>query len=448
MSIESKDLSPKIEIEKSVKSERTSEELEKIWEEKQAETEPMTKKESAEELTPEDIDRLFEMHGKAVDADGKTWGDNSSTVQETKTDYAKYRPESPVQKLEENDESDEALLKNEDLELKDPITYESEQKRYKAFKDLLEENDELHGNLPKNGDWTDSAISAYEEDLKNKYEAFKIERPLHSEFKSRKEKLKSKMTQETVLKNYEKQSSTELSCGANESAIIELKNDGSGVFKSKDGEKQGLRDFVKAGTYYKRERAAYLVDKFLGFDLVPPTVIRKIDDQIGSLQQFIPDTKAGCEIQKDDLVKKDAMRREIAKLNVFDYIIYNSDRHGANFLVEFEQNKIHAIDNGLSFGRDSLRMVTTYDLADFSSLDWSVSPEVTKNLQEFLVRKEEQKMFTEQLSTLLNEYEIESCMKRIEKISKMLEENGAMNNYGSNLNLPYSAQLAVRLRNW
>jgi len=59
------------------------EKAKKIWEEKQAETEPMTEKESAEELTPKDIDRFFEMHGKAVDSKGEICSEESSMVKES-----------------------------------------------------------------------------------------------------------------------------------------------------------------------------------------------------------------------------------------------------------------------------------------------------------------------------------------------------------------------------
>ena len=70
--------------------------------------------------------------------------------------------------------------------------------------------------------------------------------------------------EEEVLTSREKTKSSELSGGCNKTIFVELKDDGAGVFKPKDGEKKGIRYGVEAGTYYKRERAAYLVDRFLG----------------------------------------------------------------------------------------------------------------------------------------------------------------------------------------
>lgn len=55
----------------------------------------------------------------------------------------------------------------------------------------------------------------------------------------------------------------------------------------------GIGGVFKPGYRYKSERAAYLVDKFFKFDLIPTTVIRNIEGKEGSFQQFIPNAKKG-----------------------------------------------------------------------------------------------------------------------------------------------------------
>ncbi len=55
--------------------------------------------------------------------------------------------------------------------------------------------------------------------------------------------------------------------------------------------KEGIGGVFKPGYRYKSERAAYLVDKFFKFDLIPTTVIRNIEGKEGSYQLYIPNTK-------------------------------------------------------------------------------------------------------------------------------------------------------------
>src|SRR3989344_5967351 len=50
---------------------------------------------------------------------------------------------------------------------------------------------------------------------------------------------------------------------------------------------------IEPGTYYKHERAAYLVSQHLGLDIVPLTVIRDLGNEygFGRIQLFIPNAK-------------------------------------------------------------------------------------------------------------------------------------------------------------
>ena len=60
---------------------------------------------------------------------------------------------------------------------------------------------------------------------------------------------------------------------------------GLAIYKPRDGEAP-LWDFP-TGTLYKREYAAFLLDQFLGWNLIPLTVIRDGPYGIGSVQQYI-----------------------------------------------------------------------------------------------------------------------------------------------------------------
>ena len=64
-----------------------------------------------------------------------------------------------------------------------------------------------------------------------------------------------KSPKEEVLATREKISSKKIGLGVTDSSFVELKDDGKGVFKTE---------------LYTNERAAYLIDRFLGINLTPP----------------------------------------------------------------------------------------------------------------------------------------------------------------------------------
>ncbi|MFY9493123.1 MAG: hypothetical protein WAP55_01440 [Minisyncoccia bacterium] len=220
--------------------------------------------------------------------------------------------------------------------------------------------------------------------------------------------------EEGVLESREKTDSKLLGGGCNTTVFIELKDDGSGIFKPKSGENENLRENIRAGTYFQRERAAYLLDKFLGFDLVPPTVVREIDGEIGSFQQFIPDAQPGRRVEHSELDEA-AIKQQLIKLWIFDCIIFNSDRHWSNFLVK--DKKVYAIDNGLSFGDE---IFYPHD----SFFDVPIPPEIVEGIKKFLLWKEGRKICEDLLGELLSSEEVAACMRRIERIASIIKQHG------------------------
>lgn len=226
--------------------------------------------------------------------------------------------------------------------------------------------------------------------------------------------LTNETPEEAVLSSFDKEGGRSLDESANTVVFINLRNDGSAIFKPKNGEKEALRAEVKEGTYYKRERAAYLLDKFLGFNLVPPTVIRDIDDEIGSLQQFIPDAKAGMELSVEELEDPN-LEAELLRLWIFDFIIHNSDRHRWNFLVK--DSKVHAIDNGLSFGNDPLK--TIYEVSDKA-----VPQDIVDGITRFLTQDGIKNLCEDLMGELISKTEVDYCMKRIKTIYDLINKYG------------------------
>lgn len=132
-----------------------------------------------------------------------------------------------------------------------------------------------------------------------------------------------------------------------------------GVWKAQSTDSPDLRDHIKAGTYHKREAAVSDFDALLGEGtVVPPTVARKIEGELGSLQAFDKEavmyekapTKLRDMIDEAEiagLAKNESARR----MYLLDVISGNDDRHGQNIMYKLEDKvlKLVAIDNGLTF---------------------------------------------------------------------------------------------------
>jgi uncharacterized repeat protein (TIGR03843 family) len=115
------------------------------------------------------------------------------------------------------------------------------------------------------------------------------------------------------------------------------------VYKPQRGENP-LWDF-EWGTLCKRETAAYLVSHAVGWDLVPPTVLRNASRGLGSVQFYVDhDSDAHYFTFQADARHADALRR----LALFDAIINNADRKSGHCLVGSAQ-RLWAIDHGLTF---------------------------------------------------------------------------------------------------
>lgn len=130
-------------------------------------------------------------------------------------------------------------------------------------------------------------------------------------------------------------------------ATLLVADDGSscyGVYKPRRGEVP-LRDFPN-GTLYKREVAAYRLSRHLGWELVPPTVVRQEGPHgVGSLQLYV-EPRAGASGQYERL--RDSHRCDLQRMAVFDLLANNADRKGGHCLLDV-RGHVWGIDHGLTF---------------------------------------------------------------------------------------------------
>lgn len=128
------------------------------------------------------------------------------------------------------------------------------------------------------------------------------------------------------------------------------------VYKPRKGEVP-LRDFP-SGTLYKREVAAYRFARALGWDLVPPTIIRHDGPHgVGSLQLYVQPS-AEQDAQFDRLRRTHA--DQLQRMAVFDLLINNADRKGGHCLLDTE-GYIWGIDHGLTFHHVSKLRTVIWD---------------------------------------------------------------------------------------
>jgi hypothetical protein len=107
------------------------------------------------------------------------------------------------------------------------------------------------------------------------------------------------------------------------------------VYKPARGE-YPLYDFP-SGTLYRREVATWHLNKLLGWNLVPPTVVATGKHGIGSLQLFIEAASEG-----------ELRVIELQRLALLDVLLNNADRKADHCLVG-ENSKLWGIDHGLTF---------------------------------------------------------------------------------------------------
>jgi hypothetical protein len=192
---------------------------------------------------------------------------------------------------------------------------------------------------------------------------------------------------------------------------LTLQKDGTtkfAVWKNCEGEMKGFDE------NWRWEVAAYLLDKELGLNMVPPTVERKYEGQRGSLQLWVEsEWSLKKKIQKNiptPVDKSDDWLRAAWLQQAFDNLIANEDRHMGNVLVTKDFRAI-LIDHSRTFRtstRFTNRLIYSQEDSDESTM----------------VMRELPRSFVEKLSSLnsgalhqaagdyLTDKEIECVLKR------------------------------------
>lgn len=173
------------------------------------------------------------------------------------------------------------------------------------------------------------------------------------------------------------------------------------IYKPQAGERP-LWDFPR-GTLYRRELASYLLSRWLGWHLVPPTVVREGPHGIGSLQLYVePDEEV-----EDDHRFWGRRIPDIERMVMFDHIANNADRKLGHCLVD-RSGRIWGIDHGLTFNLDpKLRTV----LWQFTG--GAISPPILEDLARL---QEHGGPLLAELAEILDEQEVEALQDRVGRL--------------------------------
>lgn len=146
----------------------------------------------------------------------------------------------------------------------------------------------------------------------------------------------------------------------------------SAAFKTIHEERRGLTQLttgqveVNFVDTWRTEIAAYVVDRIIGLGLVPATVERSVRGEPGSMQWWVVSEMAEVERRRNNIRPPDteAWNRQQLKMELFDNLIFNTDRHMNNILVT-KAFDLRLIDHSRSF-RDFRDLRPNHTLTRFS----------------------------------------------------------------------------------
>lgn len=178
------------------------------------------------------------------------------------------------------------------------------------------------------------------------------------------------------------------------------------IYKPRQGEAP-LWDFPD-GTLYRREYASYLLSRWLGWDLIPETVIREGPYGIGTAQLYI-------ESEEDThyFSLRETNRAEMQQMAIFDIITNNADRKAGHMLKGLD-GKVYGIDHGLTFNTQPKLRTVIWDFVGEPIPD-NLLDDLTSRLYDNACVAD----LRDQLKPLLDRGEIDRFFKRIERLLQL-----------------------------
>lgn len=186
------------------------------------------------------------------------------------------------------------------------------------------------------------------------------------------------------------------------------------VYKPAAGEAP-LWDFPD-GTLWRREVAAYVVDRAIGLGMVPVTVARDdLEHGPGAVQEFVPHDPADHYFALRDASELTA---DLRRMVVFDLLVDNADRKAGHLLVDRTgaQPQVRLIDHGVCFHPEPHLRTVAWDFAGEAVRDRE--RELGARLAAMLASDD---AAVEPLHALLSGREVERLGERARKVATLRE---------------------------
>ena len=202
-----------------------------------------------------------------------------------------------------------------------------------------------------------------------------------------------------------------------------LEHDGyriSAAFKHLDFERKGLTHFEKAPPQlnfkdsFRYERAAYLLDRLLGLQMVPVTVLRDVRNHEGAVVAWVEDAITEQERLRLKLAPEDnrLLIRQRAAMRLFDALVYNIDNNLGNQLWTRPDWRLHLIDHSRSFRQQN-------NLPEsFANRPVSLGPELYD-----VLRSLDGPQLEAALGEVLSPGEIKTLVRRLKLILEKIEHD-------------------------
>ncbi|MGD8622323.1 MAG: SCO1664 family protein, partial [Anaerolineales bacterium] len=176
------------------------------------------------------------------------------------------------------------------------------------------------------------------------------------------------------------------------------------IYKPARGERP-LWDFP-VGTLAARETAAFHTSHVLGWNFVPPTVLREDGPAgPGSMQLYIDVDQERHYFSLDEKQKE-----KLKPVVVFDILINNADRKGGHVLID-EDNKIWLIDHGVCFHTEHKLRTVIWDF-----IGTPIPDNLLDDVQVFIDLLASRSEETAPILALLSDEEIQAMISRGEKL--------------------------------
>jgi uncharacterized repeat protein (TIGR03843 family) len=191
------------------------------------------------------------------------------------------------------------------------------------------------------------------------------------------------------------------------------------VYKPRKGERP-LWDFPD-GTLCNRELASFLTSHELGWQIVPPTVLREGPHGMGSMQFFVNHDPNVNYFSFDE-----KFHPQLQRMAAFDIMINNADRKGGHCLVD-QREHLWGIDHGITFNVDHKLRTVIWDFAGEAIPD-----ELLAAIEQIYIKlNDPDAEFLKKLCELIESAEINAFKNRLRKLlqQKRYPKPGAGPNY-------------------